>query len=284
MPEDSKKGQAIIPELPEVEAITGVARRHAAGNNLTGIEIIRWNGKYFNSPSGPLFPNRGWDVSDVCRIGKHIVFRLPHPDPSLWESYLIVHNAMSGYFDWEHEPWTFDYVEGPRDPSGSDVRVRLLFGDGKVLRFHDSRLFGRMRISGELPITGPELLQTAHAFPGLPVITLPQFAARIRATRRPIKSLLMDQSFVAGIGNIYANEACHLAAINPHLPAHLVPPATIPNLLEALRCAVLHSIPQVRYQWLNVYRRSVCGSCGRPVVRTEIDKRATFHCERCQTL
>lgn len=282
-----------MPELPEVEAITAVARKHAAGNSLMDIDIVRWNGKYFHSPSGPsaLFLGPKWNptpvpVGDVRRVGKHVVFTLPHPEyPERWpDAYLIVHNAMSGYFDWEHEPWTFDYVEGARRSTDSDVRVRFMFMDGKVIRFHDSRLFGSMRISGELPKSGPELLQTANAFPGLPVITLPQFAGRIWTDRRPVKEVLMDQSFVAGLGNIYANEACHLAALNPHTPANQVAPAIIPSLLEATRCAVLHSIPKVTYQWLNVYRRSACGSCKGPITRSEIAKRATFHCERCQSI
>lgn len=278
-----------MPELPEVEAIVGVVRRHACWNLLHDIEVVRWNGRYFNSPHGPnaVFFDRDWAhesiwVADVRRVGKHVVFRLPHPDPSLWESYLLVHNAMSGYFDWEHEPWTFDYVEGSRSPSESDVRVRFLFEDGKVLRFHDARLFGSMRLSGSLPEVGPELLRTENAFPGRPVISLQQFAERVLSDRRAVKSAMMDQSLVAGIGNIYSNEACHLAGVDPHRRGCDLYPGLVPVLLEALRCAVLHSMPTVAYQWLNVYRRSLCGSCGGPVTRSEIDKRATFHCGRCQ--
>lgn len=278
-----------MPELPEVDAIAGVVRRHARGNSIVGIEVVRWNGRYFADPTGPrsLCFDSQWTgepvrVRDVTRVGKFVVMDLPHPDPSLWDSYIVVHNAMTGYFDWGHEPWTFDYVEGARVPGESDVRVRIRFADGLVLRFHDVRLFGSMSVCGELPQTGPELLETPNMRPGRPVIDLRQFAERVLRDRRPIKVLLMDQAFLAGIGNIYANEACHLAGVDPRQPANRVHPALIPVLLEALRCAVLHSIPQVTYSWLNVYRRSACGSCGRPVLRVELAGRATFICERCQ--
>jgi len=275
-----------VPELPEVDAIVGVVRRHAAGNTLVGMEMVRWNGKYFASPDGP--GGASWrrhplPVRDVCRVGKVVLFLIPyHDDPDGRCFYIRVHNAMTGYFDWEHEPWTFDYVEGARSATDSDVRVRFLFEDGRVLRFHDARLFGRMEMSGMLPDVGPELMQTPNMLPGRPVLTSREFAEGLLSERRPVKSVLMDQSFVAGIGNIYANEACHLAGIDPRQAANQLHPGLIPVLHEALRCAVLHSIPQVTYHWLSVYRRSACGTCGGPVVRTELEGRATFHCERCQ--
>jgi len=276
-----------VPELPEVDAITGVVRRYAVGNTLVGLETVRWNGKYFACPEGPAGAD-GWylnplPVRDVCRVGKVVLFLIPYQDdPDSRCFYIRVHNAMTGYFDWEHEPWTFDYVEGAREPSDSDVRVRFLFGDGRVLRFHDARLFGSMEMSGMLPDVGPELMRTPNMLHGREVASLRHFADGVVNCRRPVKSLLMDQSFIAGIGNIYANEACHLAGVDPRQPANQVYPGLIPVLHEALRCAVLHSIPQVTYSWLKVYRRSACGSCGEAVTRVQLDGRATFLCGRCQ--
>ena len=278
-----------MPELPEVEAITGAVRKHAQGKFLTGVEIVRWNGKYFTTQSEPdiLF----WPFSnpqpalvrDAFRIGKYVVICIPTPNARSPEAYIIVHNAMSGYFDWDHDPWTFDYVEGARQSNETDVRVRFKFSDGKVLRFHDARLFGSMRLSHQLPIMGPELLQTKHAFPGLPIIGLEQFASALSRYRRPVKQLLMDQRILAGIGNIYSNEACHLAGIDPRTPANKVYHGLIPVLLEALRCVVLHSIPTVQYQWVKVYRRDRCGSCHSAVMKVTLGGRSTFFCEKCQS-
>jgi formamidopyrimidine-DNA glycosylase len=198
-------------------------------------------------------------------------------------SYVVTHNAMTGYFDWEHEPWTFDYVEGKRSSTPSDVRVLLTFESGRVLRFHDVRLFGRMDYSESLPSgVGPELMRTPNMMPGLRVITLRQFATLLESNW-PVKSLLMQQSFVAGLGNIYANEGCHLAGLDPRTRACEVRPHLVPVLLEALRCVVSHSIPTVRYDWLNVYRRTRCGTCDRQVTRINLKGRATFICEGCQS-
>lgn len=263
-----------MPELPEVDAITGVARRHAIRNVLASVEVVRQNGKYFSKG----LPETGRRVYSVERVGKYIVIAFERgPD-------VVVHNAMSGYFDWEHEPWTFDYVEGDREPLDSDVRVRFLFADGKVLRFHDTRLFGFMFESDlGAPHGGPELMVTPFGAPGLRIITSEQFARGIYSSNRPIKVQLMDQGFLSGIGNIYSNEALHLARIDPRTRSSEIYPRSVPILLEALRISVEHSIPTVRYDWLNVYRRSSCGTCGSPILRVQLAGRSTFICESCQS-
>jgi formamidopyrimidine-DNA glycosylase len=191
------------------------------------------------------------------------------------------HNAMTGYWDWEHEPWNFDYVEGRRDTE-SDVRVRIGLSGGLTLRFHDTRFFGRLSIVRERPRVGPELMALPCMWPGLQVITADGFSEWMRSERRPVKDALMDQSWLSGIGNIYSSEGCHLAGIDPHTPGRNLRPDQSPVLLEALRCVVSHSFPKVTYQWLRVYRRDLCGSCDGPVTRTELRGRATFMCKRCQ--
>lgn len=263
-----------MPELPEVEAIAGVVARHSVGQVIESCEVVR-------EPTGhPYFGGQspvGHRVRRVYRRGKRVLIEL---DRDAW---IDCHNAMTGYWDYEDEPWTFDYVEGPRVP-GDHVRARLLLSNGRTLRFNDARLFGRLRLvdGAMLPRLGPELLETPLGPAGAPVITLEGFARWMLSDPRPVKQALMDQDCLAGIGNIYASEACHLAGVDPGRPANQVYPGLIPVLLEALRCAVLHSIPQVTYSWLKVYRRSACGSCGSSVIRTELAGRATFHCERCQ--
>jgi formamidopyrimidine-DNA glycosylase len=263
-----------MPELPEVEAITAVAARHSVGQRIVSVDVVRQpaNNAYFGggSPAGSL-------VERVYRRGKHVLFELEG------DRWIDCHNAMTGYWDYEDEPWAFDYVEGPRVP-GDHVRVRMTLSNGKVLRFSDARFFGRLQVVGNegLPRLGPELIETAFGPVGTPVISLRLFAEWILSERRPIKEALTDQSRLAGIGNIYSNEGCHLTGIDPHVAGQDVRPYQVPILLESLRCVVAHSIPQVRYDWLKVYRRDLCGSCGGTVDRTEVAKRATFTCRNCQ--
>lgn len=266
-----------MPELPEVDAIAGVARKYAVGNTITGIEIVRWNGKYFSAPDGPLMMGP-WPVADVRRLGKQVVLSLSLP----MRSYVVVHNAMTGYFDWEHEPWTFDYVEGKREAEEFDVRVKFHFLDGKVLRFHDARLFGSMKLVGDLPSTAPELIATPNGYADRPIMTIREFWDGLRV-KTPVKVRLMDQTFLVGIGNIYSSEACHVAGIDPCRPSNSLLPEEVSVLHASLVWVVDHCIPQVRYDWLNVYRRTSCGTCSNAVTREELGGRSTFYCEECQS-
>lgn len=265
-----------MPELPECDWLTGVVKRHALGNSLKIIEVVRANKHYF----GQEHPTKGVlvvpiPVNDIFRIGKQVVMDTGH-----WK--LVTHNAMTGYFDWEHEPETFDYVEGARTSTDSDVRVRLTFIDGKVLRFHDARLFGRMNWSATLPVVGPELMLTPHGQPLTVPVRYLDLWEKFDGQSKPIKHMLMDQQVLAGIGNIYASEGCHLAGIDPNMPAGDLSMNEVDLLLEALRCVVSNCIPTVRYQWLKVYRRDRCGTCDSPVTRTVTKGRATFACSKCQ--
>jgi formamidopyrimidine-DNA glycosylase len=155
--------------------------------------------------------------------------------------------------------------------------------DGTVLRFHDARCFGRLRVSKGLPSVGPELLHTPHGLSWAPVVTLPYFARWILGEGRPVKVALMDQDMLAGIGNIYASEACHVAGIDPATVGRDLDPGLVPVLLEALRYVVDLRIPTIDYSNLLVYRRETCGTCSGPITRTEIAKRSTFTCKECQS-
>lgn len=273
-----------MPELPEVDAIAGVANKYAAGNSIVSIEILRWNGKYFSSPNGPggIGPSHRhpWPVVGVWRVGKQVAIQCWTDRPA----FIMVHNAMTGYFDWEHEPWTFDYVEGDREATDRDVRVKFTFRDGNVLRFHDARLFGSMRIADakEILAVPPELMKTPNLMPNRPIMTLEEFYEGLQESRAPIKVRLMDQSFLGGIGNIYSVEALHAAGIHPQVCSKVLLPEEVSVLHASLRWSVDHSIPQVKYDWLRVYRRTTCGTCGSGVSKVKLGGRSTFFCPKCQ--
>ena len=259
-----------MPELPEVEAIARTARG-AVGASVERVEVIR--GSYLKDQQGDLL---GRSIVDVRRRGKLVLFMLD--DGRIMQC----HNAMSGYWDFADEPWTFDYVEGQRTATERDVRVALSLSNGRLLRFHDARLFGRLKITESIPELGPEPLGTELLLEGSPVIGKREFLKNLRYSLKPIKPLLMDQRFLAGIGNIYSNEACHASGIDPRWPACSIPEDQAGILFDALGCVLSLSIPQVRYDWLAIYRRKKCGTCGGPVTREELAGRSTFSCERCQ--
>lgn len=268
-----------MPELPEVDAIAGVARKYAPGGSIEKVEVLRGNGKYLGVPKGNMdrfkFAPGTFDVTDVFRLGKVVVFETTSG------AYMVVHNAMTGYFDWEHEPWTFDYVEGKRKATGNDVRVLFRFVDGKALRFHDARLFGSIRMEHTLPQTPPELMATPNGVLGVRIMTLQEFYQGLQV-RTPVKVRLMDQTFVGGVGNIYASESCHLAGIDPRRSSDSLHPEEVSVLHASLVWSMSNCIPQVRYDWLKVYRRTSCMTCGKKISKVKLGGRSTSFCEGCQ--
>jgi formamidopyrimidine-DNA glycosylase len=231
----------------------------------------------------------GQRIKNVYRRGKFIAFELT----SKW---LVCHNAMSGFWDTRHEPWTFDYVEGKREATEKDVRVVLRLEPGWgvdrpaqddfYLRFHDARKFGSLRLYDKLDLgrVGPESLKTRRMLPNAAVADTEHYVNVIRSSKLPIKAVLLDQAKLAGVGNIYAAESLWLAKIDPQKPANQLSSADAEILHFAvegvLRAAINRSL---NYNSLSVYRRSTCPDCNQKISVTEIKGRSTYHCSRCQT-
>ena len=260
-----------MPELPEVEAIAMKIHDRAIGLRIRSVEVTR--GKYLESRRDEII---GSSIVSVRRIGKFIMIDLSSG------SSIKVHNAMTGFFDWSDEPWTFDYVEGDRSSTLSDVRVIFSFdGFDHSLMFHDARLFGRMEIVSVDPDVGPEAMSTKLSF-DRPVCSSKHLLEWSSSYRRSIKEFIMDQTIVAGIGNIYASEGLSLSGVHPMTKALSVTDIKVwSTILDAVRGCMSFSIPNVEYGWLNVYRQKVCGHCGTNVVRFKLGGRSTFMCSGC---
>lgn len=274
-----------MPELPEVETVVSDLR--AAG--LEG-RVIRRVRLLWPRTVAPLTPRqftvalREKRILTVTRRGKFIVCTLDSGQR------FLTHLRMSGRL--ELVP-----AAAPRD-----VHERVILGldDGRDLRFHDPRKFGRMTVTPPAPdplsALGPEPLD--------PALTPAEFAARLRATRRMLKSLLMDQTFLAGVGNIYADEALWRAKLHPRRCSATVTTAEARWLLESLRIVLRRGIRNLgtslgdghtnfasatrrkgrNKELLRVYQRTgqPCARCGTPIVRIVVGQRGTHFCPQCQ--
>lgn len=228
-------------------------------------------------------------INGIFRRGKYIVFTTSR-------GAILCHNAMSGYWDTTSEPWTFDYVEGSRESNDDDVRVRFLIegpiGENLVtLRFHDARKFGSLRfmnpeqLAEKLSEIGPEILQTKHVYePTSRLLANDFFQVCKKSRKKTIKEVLMEQKHMAGVGNIYASEACSLATVRPTRVASELSETEM-NLVYNSAAVVMAEalMRKLDYGGLKVYRRKTCGHCKTGnVVRELVKGRATFWCERCQ--
>jgi formamidopyrimidine-DNA glycosylase len=193
-------------------------------------------------------------------------------------SVLEVHFRMTG--DWE--------FTRPDDPPPRHERVRFDTAEGTRVSLVDSRAFGVVRLHAPghvVPISaGPEPLTEDFTVEG--------FRDALATRRGPIKPTLLDQKLVAGVGNIYASEACWEARIHPDTPSNTLSLPRVRRLRDAIR-HVLETAPSDRYYarddvnereiW-RVYGRDgdPCRRCGARIVRTVQAGRSTYHCGRCQ--
>lgn len=271
-----------MPELPEVETIVRALRRGNGqerpplpGKRIVGLRMC-WPG-HIASPGPAAFRRRirGRTVLDAQRRGKFLVFPLD-------KGTLLIHLKMSG-----------DLVlcpsASPRDPF---ERTVFTLEAGWELRFNDARKFGRVYLVDDphavLGRLGPEPLD--------PRFTALSLACRLAHHHRPIKSLLLDQTFLAGIGNIYADEALHRARLHPLRYSDTLDDQEMRRLWrgirEALRAGLRHNGASLDWVYrggafqnhFRVYRRlgKPCRACGTPIARLIVGQRSTHYCPSCQ--
>jgi formamidopyrimidine-DNA glycosylase len=281
-----------MPELPEVETVARDLRGLVVGARIVGADVAWPRTLRHGTPASFAAAVAGRAITDVGRRGKQVVIALSG------DAALTVHLKMTGQLF---------VVPGTAAPDPY-VRLALVFEDGRELRFRDIRKFGRVGFyvrdnatgtlvepSGGDPFgaTGPEPLD--------PQFTLRRFRARLRSRRGRLKPLIVDQSFIAGVGNIYADEALWLARLHPLRRAVTLRPADERRLYLAIR-EILGTAVERRgssiddytapegdgsmQERLAVYQRAGadCLRCGRPLRRIVVGGRATHFCSWCQRL
>jgi formamidopyrimidine-DNA glycosylase len=272
-----------VPELPEVEHVARQLRAELLGRRIVSVAV------HWPRTLGGMDPSEfaarltGQTVRGIGRRGKHLIVELDGGDA------LVIHRRMSGNLIFllqeERDPW-----------------ARVVFGldDGRALVFSDPRKFGRVLLLRQDALgdlfsgLGPEPLGNGF--------TAEELAARLSDSSRPIKAALLDQSVVAGLGNIYADEALFRAGVNPLRPAALLSLEEIVRLRDAIRATLLLGIENggttfgrhrdvydqagTNLEYLNVYRRAgqPCRACGQPIERVVIAQRSAHYCPHCQPL
>jgi formamidopyrimidine-DNA glycosylase len=272
-----------MPELPEVETIARALREGGRnGESVLGKRIISadlfWN-RTLAEPGVDEFLVRiqGQSIHEARRRAKFLVLRLGKDS-------LLIHLRMSGDLRVESE-----HVAPQRHD-----RLVLHLSEGLRLAFNDPRKFGRIWLLSDVQSVlgqlGPEPLD--------PALTGEIFHAALQRVHRQIKPLLLDQSFLAGVGNIYSDEALHLAKIHPLRSSDSINREEAGLLLQAIRAVLNEGIKRngASIDWVyrggdfqnhfRVYQKTgqACPICGTPIEKKMIGQRSSHYCPSCQPL
>jgi formamidopyrimidine-DNA glycosylase len=278
-----------MPELPEVEVIKRDLEREVVGRKIKSVEVggTRTVRRHRNRPEfiGLL---EGRKITHVDRRGKYLVLRLDDGDA------LVIHLGMSGQLL---------RTKTSRVAVAKHTHVIITFTQGGQLRFVDPRTFGEMFVA---PYDELEARVDDLAHLGIDPLETPMswetFGRLLSERHVKLKTLLMDQRFMSGIGNIYSDEILFTAGLRWDRASDSLTDQEIRRLyraiIETLQDAVKHrgsSLADEQYVDLfgapgdyqthhNVYDREgeACRRCRRPLVRARYSNRSTFYCDACQ--
>jgi formamidopyrimidine-DNA glycosylase len=274
-----------MPELPEVETIVRGLQSKILPNDQ--IKNFKW---YDNKPFGTADPKeiskliKNKCISKIKRYGKYILFHLSD------NASIVTHLRMTGKF-------VFTQTNDKQE-SNKHLRYEFIFENATSLQFMDVRRFGTFRYYD----SSSELTEIVKL--GLDALNELSFSddlyQKFKLTKQVLKSFLLDQSKIAGLGNIYACEALFLAKLSPNRIVSSLSRKEFESLISAVNTILLKaiehngtSISDYRQvddksgsfqNFLKVYGKedSTCLECGHTIVRENIGGRSTFYCQKCQ--
>lgn len=271
-----------MPELPEVETVKNGLKPLIIGKTISDVAV--YYGRIIKNVSPEEFRNRliGQTFTDIRRKGKYLQLYLT-------DSVLISHLRMEGKYRLRRQ-----------EPPEKHEHIVFSFSDGTTLRYHDTRKFGTMYL---YPLQDDDKLLK---LPPLCTVGPDPFDEinpeclyeKIHKIKRPIKSVLLDQTIISGLGNIYANEVCFLSRLHPLTPAELLTPKQVNDLLENARIILSkaiafggttirsfqssHEISGKFQNELMVHGKTNCPNCQGKIIKIYVGGRGTYLCENCQ--
>jgi formamidopyrimidine-DNA glycosylase len=282
-----------MPELPEVETVARDLRPRLVGATIVGARCSWARTLRTHDPVAFAEGVAGRTVVSVGRRAKQVVVDLSG------DAALTIHLKMTGQL----------FVVPAATPVDPYVRLVLELADGRELRFRDIRKFGKVGLYGRDAVTGELVTEIGGAAvfaqigpePLADAFTVREFRRRLRRRKGRLKSLLLDQSFVAGVGNIYADEALWQARLHPLRTVATLRVADERHLYDAVRSVLSEAVERrgssiddytapdgdgSMQEQLAVYQRTgePCRRCGRPIKRIVVGARSTHLCSWCQRL
>lgn len=271
-----------MPELPEVETVKETLKTKVLDKIITKVDIYHNN--IIEYPSVDEFKNKlvNQKIIDIKRRGKWLMFELDY-------YYLLSHLRMEGKFNLKENT-----------EINKHEHVVFTFADNSQLRYQDTRKFGRMHLIEKDDIYNRKPLNELGLEPFDEHLTVTYLKNKFKNKKLSIKTVILDQSIIVGIGNIYANEILFLCKINPLKKASLLNDnelnLLIVNTQKVLKQAIIDGGTTIRsytssegvhgkfQQNLLVHMKEnqKCLNCDETIIKIKVNGRGTYYCPRCQ--
>ena len=271
-----------MPEIAEVETVRNTLKRMILKEKIVDVKV--YYEKMIDNDIDYFCHNlKGEHINDILRRGKWLIFELDN-------YYLLSHLRMEGKY----------FVKDKDEVKDKHEHVIFTFSDNKTLRYHDTRKFGRMKLVPKDKITEVEELNKQGIEPLDKRLNQEYLYNKIHTKNTAIKTVLLDQTIISGLGNIYADEVLFEARINPLRKANSIKKAEAGKIvmacnkiiMEAIKCGgtTIRSYTSslgvtVRFQqYLMVHKREneKCYKCGSLIKREKVNGRSTYYCPKCQ--
>lgn len=273
-----------MPELPEVETVKEILKKQILGKKIINIDVYYEN--ILENISKIEFINelKNEIIIDITRYGKYLIFILEKHS-------IISHLRMEGKF----------FIKNKEDLIDKHEHIVFTFDDSLSLRYHDTRKFGKMVL---LKTTNLRKIMEYKALSKLGLegndetLSGKYLFDKLHDKNIPIKTLLLDQTNIAGLGNIYVDEVCHLSKLHPEELASNLKLEDFENIVESskktLKKAISEGGTTIRsytsslgvtgrfQQHLLVHTKENCFTCGSKVTKIRVGGRGTYYCPVCQ--
>ncbi len=271
-----------MPEIAEVETVRNTLKKQILNKKIQDVTVFYQPmiESDINTFARDLI---GKSFIDIKRRGKWLIFELE-------DKYLLSHLRMEGKF----------FLKPKEEPKEKHEHVIITFTDNTTLRYHDTRKFGRMNLINKEDLATTASIVKQGLEPGDKNLTNSYLLAKFKNKKLPIKTVLLDQTIISGLGNIYVNEVLFYAKINPLKEASKVTQKECELIVEGSDKIIKEAIKMggttiksytsslgvtgLFQQKLKVHKKAgePCSVCGSPIKNIKIGGRSSYYCENCQ--
>ncbi len=268
-----------MPELPEVETVKETLKKNILKNKIIDVEV-KYNLLENIEIEDFINKIKNQTINDIKRRGKWLIFELDN-------YYLLSHLRMEG---------KFNIKEDNSLTKHEHICFKL---DNQFLTYQDTRKFGRMYLQNKETAFLEKPLKDLGLEPWDSKLTVSYLKEKLKNKKLPIKTLLLDQSIIVGIGNIYDNEILFLSKINPYKKISELTDIDLQNIIDNTRIVLDNAIKLggttvksfssggvhgLFQNELMVHSKKVCPTCNNKLIKESIGGRGTYYCNNCQKL